>query len=162
MFEVLQGREPRLRGRAVCWPNPECAHCHRCTAGAALYPGNRGRSGRRAFHPPKLPLAPLQVSPPLPPTQAPLIWGRRKSKWWEKKIKTKLVTEEGKLRNSRMPSKFLFAKLLCACTCICKRSWALRTDLHFLCDFCIELEGAEPQWAEPQMAATPVALRVLY
>ena len=99
---------------------------------------------------------------PLPPTQAPLIWGRRKSKWWEKKIKTKLVTEEGKLRNSRMPSKFLFAKLLCACTCICKRSWALRTDLHFLCDFCIELEGAEPQWAEPQMAATPVALRVLY
>lgn len=105
---------------------------------------------------------PFARQPPSAPNPGTTDLGEKESKWWEKKIKTKLVAEEGKLRNSRMPSKFLFAKLLCACTCICERSWALRTDLHFLCDFCIELEGAEPQWAEPQMAATAVALRVLY
>ena len=71
--------------------------------------------------------------------------GKEKQSYWE----------EGKLGNSRMPSKFLFAKLLSVCVYICERSWALRTDLHFLCDFSIKLEGAEPQ-----MAATPVVLKL--
>ena len=103
---------------------------------------------------------PSAGQPPSAPNPGTTDLGEKESKYWEKKIKTKLVTEEGKLRNSRMPSKFLFAKLLCVYIYIWERSWALRTDLHFLCDFSIELEGTEPQWAESQMAATLVVLKL--
>lgn len=55
---------------------------------------------------------------------------------------------EGELRNSGVPSKFVFAESLCVYTL--KRGWVVRTDLHFLCGFSIKLEGTEPQWAEPR------------
>ena len=140
---MLQGREPRGRGHAVCWPNPECAHCLRCTVGGASYPGNRGPVRTRSFSSSRVSSHPSAGQPPSAPNPGTTDLGEKESKHWEKKIKTKLVTEEGKLRNSRMPSKFLFAKLLCVYIYIWGRSWALRTDLRFLCDFSIELEGTD-------------------